>query len=78
MSKGNGTTKEITPEEARQILQDNEQKTAQAFLDEVQAVCAKHGAELIATPLISPDGRIGADITHFSINGRVMEIGRRG
>ena len=78
MSKSNGTTKEITPDEARRILQESDQKTAQAFLDEMQAVCTKYNAELIATAFIMPDGRVGADISHFSINGRVMEIGRHG
>ena len=79
MSKVNGTAAaEITPEMARQILIENDQRAGQAFLDEFRELCQRHGAELIATPFITPDGRIGADISHFSMNGRVMEIARRG
>lgn len=76
MSKTNGTAAEITPEMARQVLAQNDQKNGQAFLNEIRAVYEKHNAHLVATAFIMPDGRIGADITHFSINGRILEIGR--
>lgn len=79
MSKTNRTAApEITAEMARQVLADNDKRAGQAFLDEFRELCQRHGAELIATAFIMPDGRIGADISHFSMNGRVMEIGRHG
>lgn len=55
---------EITREQIEQFVrhqQAAEQQAMQACIAKVQKLAAENGFEIMAMPLLTPDGRIGAD-----------------
>jgi len=46
-------TEQTKLEEAQKIIQEAQNKKAQAFMDEYKMLCYKHGMELTADPRIS-------------------------
>ena len=53
---------EITPEQARQALEDEQRKRLEMCQKELDAVLKKHGCQLSAQLGITQDGRIAANV----------------
>ena len=45
------TVKEFTLEQAQQLIQQKEQERQQAFINEYEQLCAKHGYQIALAPL---------------------------
>lgn len=50
----------ITAEQARKLLEQDEQARSNAAAQQIQAVLAEHNCQLIAMPQITADGRVVA------------------
>lgn len=56
------TEKTMTPKDAAAVLEADQRKRAQACGDAIAAVLKEHDCDLIATPFITADGRINAQV----------------
>ena len=53
---------EMTPTEAAALVEADKRKRAQACGDAIAVVLKDHDCDLIATPFITSDGRINAQV----------------
>lgn len=50
----------LTPDQARAMVQADNERRVKAAAEAVQAALTEHGCDLVAVPQIAPDGRIVA------------------
>ena len=69
MESADLTDKPMTPEQARQVLEDEQkrklevcQMAIQPLLVEINEIAKKAGVAFVAQPVITPDGRISAQM----------------
>lgn len=53
---------DVTPEQAAQVLKDEQRKRAEAFAEAYAKLCEKHGCEIIGIPVFTNDGRAGVQL----------------
>jgi len=52
----------ITPEQATALVNADKQRRIKAAAEAVQAALREHNCDLVAVPMITPDGRIVAQV----------------
>jgi pyruvate/2-oxoglutarate dehydrogenase complex dihydrolipoamide acyltransferase (E2) component len=55
-------SKNMTTKKAAALLESDRQRREQAAAAAVAAVLKEHGCDLVAVPVIAPDGRIAAQV----------------
>lgn len=77
MSKTNGIAKEITLEQAQEVIKNQLQINAQALIDDYQASQAEHNNARFVTMIITQNGPIILEVTHVEIDGQLVDIIKR-
>ena len=62
MTKPKSKPAAISPEQATAILKVEQEKRIKTFEEAYQALCKKHGCDIVARPGFTDDGRIGTTL----------------